>query len=48
MLCTARLLIEAGVLSPQQVLDAYEHKRSEVQSLATEVAEFAQLDSATR
>lgn len=46
VLCTARLLIEAGVLSPQQVLDAYEHKRSEVQSLATEVAEHAQLDSA--
>ncbi|KMO83610.1 MFS transporter [Mycolicibacterium chubuense] len=46
VLCTARLIIEAGVLSPQQVLDAYEHKRSEVQSLATEVAEYAQLDSA--
>lgn len=46
VLCTARLLIEAGVLSPQQVLDAYEDKRSEVQSLATEVAEYAQLDSA--
>jgi 2-oxoisovalerate dehydrogenase E1 component len=28
------------------VLDAYEHKRSEVQALATEVAEYAQLDSA--
>jgi 2-oxoisovalerate dehydrogenase E1 component len=46
VLCTARLLVGAGVLTPQQVLDRYEAKRDEILALATEVAEFAQLDSA--
>ncbi|KRE31782.1 MFS transporter [Mycobacterium sp. Soil538] len=46
VLCTARLLVDAGVLSPQQVLDTYEAKRSEVLALAAEVAELPQLDSA--
>lgn len=46
VLCTARLLVGAGVLTPQQVLDRYEAKRDEILTLATEVAELAQLDSA--
>ena len=46
VLCTARLLVAAGVLTPQQVLDHYEAKRDEILTLATEVAELAQLDSA--
>ncbi|AFM16959.1 pyruvate/2-oxoglutarate dehydrogenase complex, dehydrogenase component beta subunit [Mycolicibacterium chubuense NBB4] len=46
VLCTARLLVAAGVLTPQQVLDAYEAKRSQVLALAAEVAELPQLDSA--
>lgn len=46
VLCTARMLVEAGVLSPQQVLDAYEAMRSKVLALATEVAELPQLSSA--
>ena len=45
VLCTARLLIESGVLSPQQVLDAYEAKRAEVLGIAAEVTELAQLSS---
>lgn len=45
VLCSARILIAAGVLTPQQVLDAYEAKRSEVLALAEDVAESAQLDS---
>lgn len=44
VLCTARLLVEAGGLTTQQVLDRYEAKRAEVLSLATEVADLAQLD----
>ena len=46
VLCTAQLLVRAGVLTPQQVLDRYEAKRDEILTLATEVCEFAQLDSA--
>ena len=45
VLCAARLLVDAGVLTPQEVLERYEEKRSEILSLATEVAELAQLDS---
>ncbi|MGB3353381.1 MAG: thiamine pyrophosphate-dependent enzyme [Mycobacterium sp.] len=45
VLCTSRLLVAAGVLTPQQVLDEYEAKRAEVLALATEVVDLAQLDS---
>ncbi|VEG54147.1 pyruvate/2-oxoglutarate dehydrogenase complex, dehydrogenase component beta subunit [Mycolicibacterium aurum] len=45
VLGTARTLIAAGVLSPQQVLDAYEAKRATVLALAAEVVDLAQLDS---
>ena len=45
VLGTARVLVEAGVLTPQQALDAYEEKRSKVLALAAEVAELGQLDS---
>lgn len=44
VLCTARLLIDAGVLDPQEVIEAYEAKRTEILEMATEVAELAQLD----
>ncbi|MCG7597984.1 thiamine pyrophosphate-dependent enzyme [Mycobacterium sp. PSTR-4-N] len=46
VLCAARALIDAGILTPQQVLDTYEAKRTKVLSLAAEVAELPQLDSA--
>ncbi|MFG1929573.1 thiamine pyrophosphate-dependent enzyme [Mycobacterium sp. NPDC048908] len=46
VLCTALALIGAGVLTPQQVLDRYEAKRTNVIGLATEVAELPQLSSA--
>ena len=46
VLCTARLLIDAGVLTPQQVLDRYEAKRDEILTMATAVCELDQLDSA--
>lgn len=46
VLCTARMLVEAGVLRPQQVLHAYEATRSEVLGMATDVAELPQLSSA--
>ncbi|MHA0286857.1 thiamine pyrophosphate-dependent enzyme [Mycobacterium sp. C3-094] len=46
VLCAARALIDAGILTPQQVLDSYEAKRATVLSLAAEVAELPQLDSA--
>lgn len=45
VLCTARLLVDAGVLTPEQVLERYEAIRSQIRALATEVAEYAQLDS---
>lgn len=45
VLCTARLLVDAGVLTPQQVLTRYETVRDQIRSLATEVAEYAQLDT---
>ncbi|KAA0116063.1 thiamine pyrophosphate-dependent enzyme [Mycolicibacterium sp. P9-22] len=47
LLGTAKLLVETGVLDPQQVLDTYEDKRAEVLAMATEVAELSQLDSPT-
>jgi 2-oxoisovalerate dehydrogenase E1 component len=46
VLCTALALIDAGVLTPQQVLDRYEAKRTNVIELAEEVSELPQLDSA--
>jgi 2-oxoisovalerate dehydrogenase E1 component len=46
VLCTAKLLIEHGVLTPTEVLDRYEAKRANVIELAGEVAGLAQLDSA--
>jgi 2-oxoisovalerate dehydrogenase E1 component len=46
VLCTAKALIDAGVLSPADVLDRYEAKRTNVIDLAGEVGDLAQLDSA--
>ena len=46
VLCTAKLLIDNGVLTPAQVLDRYEAKRANVIELAEEVASLPQLDSA--
>jgi 2-oxoisovalerate dehydrogenase E1 component len=46
VLCTAKLLIARGVLTPTEVLDRYEAKRANVIELAGEVAELPQLDSA--
>jgi 2-oxoisovalerate dehydrogenase E1 component len=46
VLCTAKALIAHGVLTPDQVLERYEAKRSQVLEMAAEVAELAQLDSA--
>jgi 2-oxoisovalerate dehydrogenase E1 component len=46
VLCTAKLLIEQGVLTPDDVLERYETKRSEVIELAAEVADAAQLETA--
>jgi 2-oxoisovalerate dehydrogenase E1 component len=43
---TARLLIEAGVLSPAQVLDRYEASRARVLTLAAEVAGAPRLATA--
>ncbi|MDT5178928.1 MAG: 2-oxoisovalerate dehydrogenase component [Mycobacterium sp.] len=43
---TAKLLIERAGLSPSDVLDRYEAKRTEVLGIAEEVAELPQLDSA--
>jgi 2-oxoisovalerate dehydrogenase E1 component len=46
VLCTAKLLIAQGVLTPTEVLDRYEAKRANVIELAGEVAELPRLDSA--
>ncbi len=46
VLCTARMLVQQGYLSPDEVLDLYEAKRSEVIELAREVGELKQLDNA--
>ena len=45
VLCAARLLVGAGVLTPAEVVERYEAKRAEVLALAGEVAELAQLDN---
>ena len=46
VLCTALALIDAGVLTPEQVLDRYEAKRANVIQLAEEVSAVPQLDNA--
>jgi 2-oxoisovalerate dehydrogenase E1 component len=46
VLCTAKALIGQGLLTPAQVLERYEAKRSQVLEMAAEVAELPQLDSA--
>jgi 2-oxoisovalerate dehydrogenase E1 component len=45
LVCTAKLLIAGGHLTPTEVLERYEGKRAEVIDLAREVGELAQLDS---
>lgn len=45
VLGTARLLVAAGVLTPDQVLARYEATRTTVLDIAGEVSELAQLDS---
>ncbi|MDF2824088.1 MAG: transporter [Mycobacterium sp.] len=46
VLGTARLLVERGVLTPQQVLARYEATRTEVIDIAEQVSELPTLDSA--
>ncbi len=46
LLGTARLLVDAGVLTPAEVLDRYEAVRSRVLDLAREVADLPRLGSA--
>jgi len=46
VLCTAKLLISHGALTPAETIGRYEAKRANVIELATEAAELAQLDSA--
>jgi len=46
VLRTAALLVEHGGLSPAEILDRYEAKRSEVIGIAEQVAELPQLSSA--
>ncbi|HYZ68739.1 MAG TPA: thiamine pyrophosphate-dependent enzyme [Mycobacterium sp.] len=46
VLCTAKALIDAGVLTAHEVLDRYEAKRADVIELAEEVSSAPQLDSA--
>jgi 2-oxoisovalerate dehydrogenase E1 component len=46
VLCTAKLLIDRANLTPAQILDRYEAKRSEVIGIAEEVAQLPQLSSA--
>ena len=46
VLCTAKALIRQGLLTPTQVVERYEAKRSQVIGMAAEVADLAQLDSA--
>ncbi|MDT5130283.1 MAG: 2-oxoisovalerate dehydrogenase component, partial [Mycobacterium sp.] len=45
LVCTAKLLIGGGHLTPAEVLERYEAKRAEVIGLAGEVGDLAQLDS---
>jgi 2-oxoisovalerate dehydrogenase E1 component len=47
LVCTAKALIDAGALTPVEVLERYEAKRTNVIELAGEVADLPQLDSAT-
>jgi 2-oxoisovalerate dehydrogenase E1 component len=46
VLCTARLLVDAGQLTPSEVLQRYEAKRAEIIELAMQVSDAPQLDSA--
>lgn len=46
VLTTARLLVDAGVFTPEQALQRYEATRTEVIEIATQVSELATLDSA--
>ena len=46
MLCTAKALTDAGVLTPAEVLEHYEAKRANVIELAAAVGDLPQLDSA--
>jgi 2-oxoisovalerate dehydrogenase E1 component len=46
VLCTAKLLVTSGALTPTQVLERYEAKRAKVTELAGAVADLPQLDSA--
>lgn len=46
VLRTARLLIEAGAMTPAQVLERYEAKRAEVLDIARVAADLAPLESA--
>ena len=46
VLCTAKLLIANGVLTPEEALDRYEAKRANVIEIAAEVSTLRQLDSA--
>lgn len=46
LLCTAKLLIRAGALTPDEVLQRYEAMRSTVTALAEQAARASRLDSA--
>ncbi|MFZ2173843.1 MAG: thiamine pyrophosphate-dependent enzyme [Rhodococcus sp. (in: high G+C Gram-positive bacteria)] len=46
LLATARLLVEAGQLTPDEVLDRYERKRTEVHAVAEQVVTLPRLNSA--
>jgi 2-oxoisovalerate dehydrogenase E1 component len=46
VLCTAILLVTSGALTPAQVLERYEAKRTNIIELAGAVADLPQLDSA--
>src|SRR6478609_7430028 len=46
VVCTAKALIDAGVLTPVEAVERYEAKRANVIELAGEVADLPQLDSA--
>jgi 2-oxoisovalerate dehydrogenase E1 component len=46
LVCTAKVLIDAGTLTPAQILERYEAKRANVIALAGEVDDLPQLDSA--
>ena len=46
VVCTAKALIDAGVLTPIEAVERYEAKRANIIELAGEVADLPQLDSA--